>query len=159
MFSRRELVLAIHDATARTIETFTSLAGADWTARVEHEPTWTTRDVLAHLAGSGIAYALLIETARHGVALEAFDREEFVQMRLADRATVSVADLLTEYRMAQLDLMRQVATMSPALLQRPVRIGSCWSPLDSALFQAAALHALRHRAQVIRALTERRGQT
>lgn len=159
MFSRRELVLAIYDATARTIETFESLAGEDWTAKVEHEPTWTTRDVLAHLAGSGIAYALLIETARQGVALESFDREEFMQVRLADRATVPVADLLTEYRTVQVDLIRQVATMSPALLEHPVRIGSCWASLDSALFQAAALHALRHRAQVIRALTERRGKT
>jgi hypothetical protein len=158
MFSQRELVLAIEDATTRTTETFTGLTVMDWAVPVQHEPMRTVRDVLAHLAGSGVTYALLIEIARHGVALEAFDWGEFLALRLADRATVSVAELLTQYRTVQLDLIRQIIAMDPDLLQRPVRIGDCRSLLDSALLRAGALHALEHRAQIVHALARARGE-
>lgn len=149
MFSRAEVVAAIRDATRRTIVTFKPLSERQLAVPVTHGEDgspWTGREVLAHLAGRALFYQLLIELARSGDRIDAFDQAEFNAIRLQDRIGTPVDDLLLEFWRTHEDLVRQIA-FEPAFT-RSVRFNGRVMVLSEALLIEAAIHSLEHAASV-----------
>lgn len=153
MFARREVVAAIRDATRRSAATFGALSDAQLAVRVgdgSGADAWTAREVLAHLAGRALLYALLIELARTGLRLDDFDVDEFNALRVHDRRERGVADLLAEFRTTHEELARWVA-VEPAF-EQSVRLNGRAMPLSTVLLVEAALHSLEHAAAVRQAV-------
>src|SRR5690348_9249981 len=87
IFGPDEAAAAVAAATRRASAFFAELSDAQLATGVldAGDRRWTARDVLAHLAGRALGYALVVEFARRGEALDAIDPLEFAQARLDDR--------------------------------------------------------------------------
>jgi uncharacterized damage-inducible protein DinB len=159
IFGPDEAAAAVAAATRRTTAFFAELSGAQLAAVVcdNVEWRWTARDVLAHLAGCALGYALVVEFARRGEALDSIDPREFALARLEDRRGRAADELLEELELVHEHLAERLRTMPSDLLHAPVRYGPYTWTLIDALVLASACHALAHVAAVRRALTSGHG--
>lgn len=149
LLSARELGSAIDDVLRRCDQRFDSLTDTQLATVVyATAPCWRVHDVLAHLAGSALRYALLLVAAESGQPLPTLEVDAFNAIRIADRRGRSVARLLDEVRETHHELTAYLRVMPPGLLEEPIVVGATRMPLSALLFDAAVRHPLGHLADV-----------